>query len=317
MQRVVCHRIAESLRAGDRVAMVGWDTSNAVMLSGHEVTGAGDTTVASVCDNLSAGGGTDLNGGLRAGYELAKAQYDGERINRVVLVSDGGANAGVTDIDIIAGGAGGQDQDGIYLVGVGVGSADSYNDILMDTVTDAGRGASLFIPTAAEAEKMFGERFVQTMAVAARDVRVRLDMPPGFEIVKFSGEEYSADPTQVEPQHLAPNDAMVFHQTVATCAPQRLDEAASFTVAVQWKDAVTFKQRSVEETRPIAQMLSGPSPMLRKGAAVFAYAEALKAYRNSPTAKALAPAFAALDIADAALPGDPDLAEIRQVLAAL
>ncbi len=187
----------------------------------------------------------------------------------------------------------------------------------MDTVTDVGRGASLFIPTAEEAEKMFGERFVQTMAVAARDVRVRLDMPPGFEIVQFSGEEYSADPTQVEPQHLAPNDAMVFHQTVATCAPESLGESASFTVTVQWRDAVTFEQRSAAQTRPLGQMLAGASPMLRKGAAVYAYAEALKAHRDEPTNGALEPAFAALDEADTALPSDPDLAEIRQVLEAL
>lgn len=317
MEREVCRQIAGSLRAGDVVSMVGWDTSNAIKLSGHTVTGADDPAVVEVCEGLAAGGGTDLNGGLRAGYELAKEFFDGKRINRVVLVSDGGANAGVTEIDIIAGGAGSQDQDGIYLVGVGVGTAETYNDSLMDTVTDVGRGASLFVPSAEEAKKMFDERFVQTMAVAVRDVRVRLDMPPGFEIVKFSGEEYSADPTQIEPQHLAPNDAMVFHQTVATCAPQLVDEAATFTVAVLWRDAVTFEQRMAEVTRPLKDKLAGETPMLKKGAAVFAYAEGLKAYREAPAKATLDPAFAALALAEAALPGDRDLAEIRQILQAL
>ena len=91
----------------------------------------------------------------------------------------------------------------------------------------------------------------------------------------------------------------------------------TFTVAVQWQDAVTFAARSVEVTRPIAQMLADPSPMLQKGAAVYAYAESLKAYRDSPTATALDPAFAALDRADKLLPGDPDLREIREVLTTL
>ena len=317
MEREVCRQIAASLRKGDVVSMVGWDTENAVKLAGHEVTAANDPTIVAECDALAAGGGTDLNGGLTAGYQLAKQQFDGSRINRVVLISDGGANAGVTDIDIIAGGAGGQDQDGIYLVGVGVGTADTYYDELMDTVTDVGRGASLFIPSALEAQKMFGERFVQTMAVAARDVRVRLDLPPGFSIVKFSGEEYSADPTQIEPQHLAPNDAMVFHQTVATCAPQLVDEAASFTVAVRWKDAVTFEQRETEVTRPIQEALAAASPMLIKGAAVFAYAEALKEFRGNPLPATLDPAFTALEAAEKVLPGDADLSEIRGVLEAL
>ena len=207
--------------------------------------------------------------------------------------------------------------DGIYLVGVGVGTPDTYNDELMDTVTDIGRGASLFVASEAEANKMFGPRFVQTMAVAARDVRVRLDLPPGFEIVKFSGEEFSSDPTEIEPQHLAPNDAMVFHQTVETCAPVLVDEAASFTVGVRWRDAITFEEREASVTRPIKESLQAETPLLKKSAAVFAYAEALKAFRDAPGPQALTPAFDALARAEAALPGDPDLAEIRQILEAL
>src|SRR5690606_1507253 len=229
----------------------GWDTTNAIKMTKHKVTKANDPALVELCDGLEPGGGTDLHGGLSAGYELAHAQFDPARINRVVLISDGGANAGLTDIDIIAGGAGGQDQDGIYLVGVGVGSPESYNDELMDVVTDVGRGASLFIPSEAEAHKMFGERFVQTMAVAVRDVRVRLDMPPGFSIVKFSGEEFSTDPAEIEPQHLAPNDAMVFHQTIATCAPELVDDEAEFKVAVRWKDPITFEEREAELTQKI------------------------------------------------------------------
>ncbi|MFZ6181302.1 vWA domain-containing protein [Nannocystis pusilla] len=318
MQKAVCREIAGSLRAGDVVSVVGWDTENAIKLSGHAVTGADDPALVEVCDGLAAGGGTDLNGGLTAGYELAHKHFDAGKLNRVVLVSDGGANAGVTDTGIISQGAGAQDQEGIYLVGVGVGYPDTYNDSLMDTVTDVGRGASLFIPSAEEARRMFGERFVQTMAVAARDVRVRLEMPPGFSIVKFSGEEYSADPAAIEPQHLAPNDAMVFHQTIETCAPAEFDPNSAFTVVAQWKDAMTFAEREVEVSLQLGEVLAAESPMLKKGAAVFEYAEALKSVREAvTTTDALEPAFAALERAEAALPGDADLAEIRQILQAL
>jgi Ca-activated chloride channel family protein len=288
-------------------------------MSGHKVTKASDPALVAECDALAAGGGTDLNGGLIAGYALANEHFDAGRVNRVVLISDGGANAGVTDIDLIAGSAGDKNQDGIYLVGVGVGTPDYYNDDLMDTVTDVGKGASLFVGSAAEAEKMFKQRFVATMQVAARDVRVRLDLPPGFEVVKFSGEEISTDPAEVEPQHLAPNDAMVFHQTLTTCAPQLIDEAAELSVTVRYLDAVTFEPREVIESRKILEEVQAASPLLLKGAAVFAYAEGLKSWRDGQVAHdvALAPAFAALAAAEAALPGDADLAEIRGVLEAV
>lgn len=321
LEREVCRQIAASLRKGDVVSMVGWDTTNAVKLAGHVVTAASDPKLVALCDELAAGGGTDLNGGLTAGYALAHEHFSAGRINRLVLISDGGANVGVTDEALIAEGAGAENEDGIYLVGVGVGVAGQYNDLLMDTVTDIGKGASLFIPHAAEAKKMFGERFVSTMMVAARDVQVRLELPPGFEIVKFSGEEYSADPQEVEPQHLAPNDAMVFHQTLSTCAPALVDDEASFTVTARYQDAVSFEQREVVETRKIKEALQGASPTLLKGAAVYAYAEALKSWKlaevGAQQTAALEPAFKALDVADAALPSDADLAEIRGVLEAL
>ena len=97
LQQETCRVIASSLRAGDLVSMVGWDTQNAVKLSGHEVTGANDDTVLAACNGLLANGGTDLSGGLTAGYGLAQQYYDSTRLNRIVLVSDGGANVGVTD----------------------------------------------------------------------------------------------------------------------------------------------------------------------------------------------------------------------------
>ncbi|MCA9700770.1 MAG: VWA domain-containing protein, partial [Myxococcales bacterium] len=238
LQKEACRAIASSLKAGDEVSMVGWDTQNAIKLSGYKVTGPNDAMLLSKIEALEPGGGTDLNGGLTAGYLLAKAAYDPTRINRVVLISDGGANAGETDAMIIADGAGANDMDGIYLVGVGVGYGVTYNDHLMDTVTDIGKGASVFLPDEAEAWKVFGTDFVNTMAVAARDVQVKLDMPPGFEIVKFSGEEYSEDPQEVEPQHLAPNDSMVFHQTIATCAPDLVTDETEITVTARYKDAI-------------------------------------------------------------------------------
>ena len=316
LQQETCRVIASSLRAGDIVSLVGWDTANAVKLAGHEITGANDPTLVSACDGLSAGGGTDLHGGLVTGYDLAQQHYDETRINRIVLMSDGGANAGVTDEELIGQHAGSQDQDGIYMVGVGVGEG-GYNDALMDHVTDIGKGASVFIDSAEEAQKVFGDRFVSTMAVAARDVQVQLDMPPGFEIVKFSGEEFSAVPEEIEPQHIAPNDTMVFHQTIATCAPELAGEDAEITVTARFRDAITFEAQEVTQTVTFGELLGEVDPQLLKGAAVFAYADGLQQFRDNEDLGALSLASDAIDRAEEVLPGDPDLAEMRAVLQAL
>lgn len=313
--------IVAQLREGDTVSICEWDTQNVWSLGGYEVSGPNDPTVLDIIDAVDASGGTDLNGGLVSGYQLAQQVFDIDKLNRLVLISDGGANAGVTEIDLIAQNAMYGGSDGIYLVGVGVGKDGAYNDDLMNDVTDAGKGASIFIPSADEAWKVFGDDFENTMAIAGRDVQVELKMPPGFEIVKFSGEEFSGDPEEVEPQHIAPNDAMVFHQQVQTCAPELVDDAAEITVTASWEDPWSLESKQVSQTWTWAELAGGDQGLLLKGAAVLAYAESLHAYRKAASSDdkqlALVPAIEAVALAQAALPEDADLVEIGQVLAAL
>ncbi|MEZ4452865.1 MAG: VWA domain-containing protein [Nannocystaceae bacterium] len=71
-----CKAIAASLKEGDNVSVVTWDTENAVRLAGYQVDGPDDPMLLAKIEDLTAGGGTDLNGGLTAGYQLAKAAYD-------------------------------------------------------------------------------------------------------------------------------------------------------------------------------------------------------------------------------------------------
>ncbi|MBC8070057.1 MAG: VWA domain-containing protein [Deltaproteobacteria bacterium] len=321
MLKESCRTMAANLRAGDTISLVTWNTDNQVVLEGHTAVGPNDATVLAAIDALAASGGTDLNGGLVAGYALANEVYQSERINRLVLISDGGANVGVTDIELIAEQANKSGADGIYLVGVGVGEATDYNDQLMDEVTDAGKGASVFVGSAAEAQKVFGERFVSTLSVAVRNVQVELELPPGFQIVKFSGEEYSGDPAEIEPQHLAPDDAMVFHQRISTCAPAVVTDETPIIVTARFQLPLTGAVAEVAVETTFGELLAADDPLLRKGAAVFGYAEALKAWQGASQQDErdalVADALAELAVAEAALPGDAELAEIRSVLEAM
>jgi Ca-activated chloride channel family protein len=327
--RSTSEAIAGSLRVGDTVSVVEWDTSNTWSLANHPITGPDDRELLRTIRKISANGGTDLNGGLVSGYELAKRTWNPQAINRLVLISDGGANAGVTDIELIGKNAALGGDNGVYLVGVGVGDSNSYNDQLMDQVTDAGKGASVFIGSDLDAEQMFGGRFLETMGIAARDVRVELTMPPGFEIVRFSGEEYSTVAEDIEPQHLAPNDTMVFHQEIETCAPQLVadDGSAQIDVKVTWHDRDSFEAQELSRSYSFGELTGGTQPsqaaaglQLKKGAAVFAYASGLQQLSNhygGDASQLLSEARAAVDAARSVLPSDPDLAQIDRILAAL
>jgi Ca-activated chloride channel family protein len=160
------------------------------------------------------------------------------------------------------------------MVGVAVGPGG--NDALMDVVTDQGRGASLYIDSEAEATQMFGARFDEVMEVAARSVEVELTLPWYFQMHDFFGEEFSRDPSEVQPQHLAPSDAMVLSQVIRACDPSVVVGSDNIRVEVRWTTPLGYIQHETSVELTIDQLLAAPSPQLAKGKAIVAYAEALK-----------------------------------------
>ncbi|PRQ03636.1 von Willebrand factor [Enhygromyxa salina] len=267
---------AGQLRAGDKISLLGWDTEQSILLDGYEVEGPNDPGLMAAIAQIDASGGTNLHDGLVTGYELANEHYIKGGINRVFLVSDGGANAGITDIDLIAAEASDSDGEGIYLIGVGVSEASGYHDDLMNDVTDAGKGAYIFVDSEKEAERMFGdpERFLANTTVAARNVQMELTMPWYFGIKEFHGEEYSADPAEVEPQHLAANDAMSFHQIIQTCDPDAPQQLDTIKAKATYLHPDTFEPMSDEYVVTLGEVVNADASQLYKGDVVVNFAKA-------------------------------------------
>jgi Mg-chelatase subunit ChlD len=312
--------LAGALRQGDVVSMVRWDTSQAVLLAGHEVVGPDDPMLIAAIESLSASGGTDLNAGLTAGYALAEQFYIPGGLNRVVMISDGGANAGVTDLELIAAAAAAENEKVIYLMGVGVGTSAFYDDTLMDAVTDAGKGAYLFIDSPEEAEKMFGQNFVALASVAARDVKMRLTMPWYFGVKAFHGEEFSADPAEVEPQHLAPGDAMNFHQIIAACDPAEIDANDTIEAHVDYLDPLTLEPRTDSLSVKLGDLVLQDATQLHKADVIVGYAKALivigDRWKNGDLTEAvmIANAMTAWLEQAAQTLGDPEVEEIAALM---
>ena len=307
LEQAAVNAIASSLQTGDIASMVTWNDTNTVVLDSLAVTGPGDPTLLAATAALTAGGTTNLYSGLTVGYGLAQKNYSADRLNRVILISDGQANTGVTEATVIGDAAALNDGDGIYLVGVGVG--DGVNDTLMDAVTDAGRGAYVYLDQAGEAQRMFVDRFDETMDVAARGVQVELKLPWYFGLRKFYGEAASSNPREVEPQHLAPDDAMVFVQDVVACSPEQVVPTDVVEVISRWHVPVTHVAAQASHQATVGELLEGTQVWQPKGRAIVAYAEALK----KPTHASLTEARRLVDVADST-EADPDLGEIRQLI---
>lgn len=273
-ERAAVLALSSKLQAGDIVNAVTWSTWQEVLLSNHEATGPNDPALAALAQSLNANGGTDLNAGLVTGYDLAMQTYDPDRLNRVVLISDGGANAGVTEKELIAEHSELNDEEGIYLVGINTGG---NGDELMDVVTDEGRGAYVYLDKPSEAHAILANRFDEVMEVAARGVQLQLTVPWYFQMQKFYGEEYSENPLEVKPQHLAPGDTMVLLQTLKACDPSLLVGSDPIQIVATWQTPVLHQPQSITLQTTVDALLAAPAPRMPKGKAIAAYADALKA----------------------------------------
>ncbi len=318
VQATLC-QIAGNLRMGDQVSMVTWDDTTSVPLENEIVDGPFDEDLMAVIDDLESGGSTNLHAGLVRAYDLADQAYEPDRLNRVLLMSDGGANTGPTDVDLISSYADDGESEGIYMAGVGTSSTASYYvEYLMNEVTDAGKGAYVYIDTPDEAAHIFGddERFLTVMEVAARDVRLSVTLPPGYSLDVFHGEEVSPDPQQVEPQHLSPDDAMLYHFLIADCDPASHDGSEVFELSVEWIDPVTGATEVDSVERTLDEMIAAAGVQIVKADAVVAYASALVTAPTLPTAERvpyLDEVIATIQQAQAAT-GDSDLLDIADLL---
>jgi Ca-activated chloride channel family protein len=126
---------------------------------------------------LRPAGGTNAEAGLALGYHLAwKARRPGAS-SRVVLLSDGVANQGVTAPEAILARVAVAAADGIELTTVGVGMGH-FDDVLLEHLADRGDGRYVYVDGAAEARRVFVEELEGTLETVAEEARAQVEFDP-------------------------------------------------------------------------------------------------------------------------------------------
>lgn len=167
--------LVRELRDEDTVAIVTYGDESAVVLEPTEVRD--ERRILDAIDALRPGGSTNMEAGLRTGYELAQEAFSEGGINRVILASDGVANVGLTDPDGLTREITDRAINGIQLVTVGFGMGN-FNDTLMEQLADQGDGFYAYVDTRDEAEELFENELVDNLTPIARDAKVQVEFDP-------------------------------------------------------------------------------------------------------------------------------------------
>ena len=172
--------VAEALGPSDRLTLVTFGTQARLLLDARAMDDDGRQDAADAIQRLRSGGKTALfDGWLLAGEHIAIAMDAAPRAShRIVLLSDGRANQGLTDPTDLARHAGELLSRGIVTSAVGIG--DGYDEALLGAMAEAGGGRLHDAEHASEIGDVVLGELREGRGAALERVRLQITCPAGL-----------------------------------------------------------------------------------------------------------------------------------------
>ena len=170
------------LQDGDVFSLVTFATDLRCPLESKRVDAGVRRVVTSSLQEIQAGGQTALCGGLERGVE--RALTDPEQTNLVLLLSDGQANVGETDVEVVGRRAIDARAKGVTVSTLGVGY--DYNEAMMAEIALDGGGRFYHIADAGQIAAYLTGELGEMASLAAYNAVVTLNLPAGTGVQALS-----------------------------------------------------------------------------------------------------------------------------------
>ena len=146
--------------------------------------------------SIQAGGGTALYSGVVEGANQLREYLHNNRVNRIILLSDGQANEGPSTPHELGelGAALIKDNISVTTIGLGLG----YNEDLMVQLALRSDGNHDFVEDPSMLAGVFNREFGDVMSVVAQDVRVIIELEDGIRPISVQGRTANINGQQVE-----------------------------------------------------------------------------------------------------------------------
>ncbi len=281
---LLVEQLDDSGNGDDTVAIVTYSDDSGIVLNPTPISNKSE--IIDAIEDLGPGGSTNLEAGLREGYDLAREAFQRGGINRVILASDGVANSGQTDPGALAALIRDDADRGINLVTVGYGMGD-FNDVTMEQLADQGDGFYAYIDTEDEAERLFEDELTSTLLTVAKDAKIQVKFDPevvdayrliGFENRAVSDSDFRND--DVDAGELGAGHQVTAIYEIELERGVTLDNSAELgTVNLRWQDPETGEVIEIDEDidlRDIEQRWANTSDDFQLATVVATLAEKLR-----------------------------------------
>ena len=174
------------LNKNDTLSIVAYDSEAKVIVPATKVDNK-LRIIGLINENIYAEGGTALFAGLSKGIKQVENQLTKDKVNRIILLSDGQANIGPSSVDELSQLAIIAAKKNIAITTLGIGS--DYNELLMSSIASYSDGNHVFVNNSADLENVFVHEFTDLMSAIAQDVVITIQLKNGVKPVRLLGRD--------------------------------------------------------------------------------------------------------------------------------
>ncbi|MVN88508.1 VWA domain-containing protein [Deinococcus sp. HMF7620] len=178
MARQAALAAVRQLRPADRVSVVAFDDQVDVVVPSQPVVNR--EAIIQAIRAIEDRGSTNLHGGWLEGATQVAQYLTSGALNRVILLSDGQANVGLTDRDDVAAQVRGLTERGISTSAIGLGA--HYDEELLLAVATAGDGNFEHVEDPSRLPTLFEEELLGLTRTTGRLVSLGLEPNPAHGV---------------------------------------------------------------------------------------------------------------------------------------
>jgi Ca-activated chloride channel family protein len=181
--RTAAAEVVSALRDGDRLAVIAFGSEAEVVIESSELSNLERAAVLGRIGEMQARGTTGMTAGLQAGLSELGKHRKPDRINRMVLLSDGIPNQPASVEAMIAQAK----QMTIPVTALGFGI--DYDESLLARAAQTTGGSFHYVEEPEQVAAVFVKEVARMTRVIAQNMSVRLTPGPGLTIVDVFGAE--------------------------------------------------------------------------------------------------------------------------------
>jgi len=236
-------------------------------------------------ERIEAAGSTALFAGVSKGLSEVRKFHERNRVNRVVLLSDGMANVGPSSPGELAslGRAAGREGISVTTIGLGLG----YNEDLMSQLAMASDGNHAFVENSVDLARVFEQELGGVLSVVAQRIQINIQCPSGVRPLRVLDQ--NAD---IRGQNVQLNYNQIYGRQnksvlleVEVTGKREGEQMELAQVQVLYDDP-TSKRRETQQGKTVVRFTASESTVRRE---VYkpALVEAARAKTNIASKKAL------------------------------